>query len=193
MQKTLLRKFIPAALFFSLLVGCGAKTGSVEQGGQAAPAKASAQAEQNVFKGEVVGVSNKAKTISIKVGKGDAAKTMMLKFDDLTTGMDNAEKGHAAIIKYKVVGKDKIAVDVKPKLAELPKGTSEVKPDYVKELIAKGGNYVLIDSRPAKRFHEGSVPTAVSVPVDVIKKKGASVLPTKDKSAELIFFCGGPT
>lgn len=190
MQKTFLRKFVPVMIFFSLLVGC-ATTGSEKQGGKAAQVT-SAQTEQNVYKGEVTGKSNKAKTISIKVGKDAEAKTMMVKFDDQTTGLEFAEQGQAAIIAYKVVGKDKIATVIKPKLAQLPKGTSEVKTDYVAALIAKGGNYQLIDSRPAGRFHAGSLPSAVSIPVDKIKKEGASLLP-KDKNTELIFFCGGPT
>ncbi|MFH1215283.1 MAG: rhodanese-like domain-containing protein [Pseudomonadota bacterium] len=192
MQKTFLRKFVPVMIFFSLLAGCGAKTDNVEQSGKSVPAKSAVQVEQNVYKGEVTGLSNKAKTISIKVGKEEDAKTMMVKFDDQTTGLEFAEKGQAAIIAYKVVGKDKIATVIKPKLAQLPKGTSEVKPEYVVDLLSKGGNFLLIDSRPENRFHAGSLPSAVSIPVGKIKKEGAALLP-KDKNTELIFFCGGPT
>ena len=54
----------------------------------------------NVLKGKIAGKSNKAKSISITVGKGDKARTVMLKFDDATKGLQFAKKGEAAIIKY---------------------------------------------------------------------------------------------
>ncbi|MFZ5758873.1 MAG: rhodanese-like domain-containing protein [Thermodesulfobacteriota bacterium] len=192
MQKKILQKFVPVMIFFALLVGCGAKNGEVAPAAGNDVGKTVVQKEQNVYKGEVTGKSEKAKTISMKVGKGEDAKSVMVKFDDQTTGLEFAEKGQAAIVEYRMVGSDKVATVIKPKLAELPKGTSEAKTDYVAALIAKGGAYQLIDSRPAGRFHAGSLPTAVSIPVDQLKKEGAGLLP-KDKNTELIFFCGGPT
>lgn len=192
MKKKTLRKFIPFMLFFALLLAgsnAGGATQSSDQSMKAAPA---VKAEENVYKGMVVGKSNKAKTISISVGKGKDAKTMMVKFDDQTQGLEHVEKGHAAIIKYRIEGQDRIATVIKPKLAKLPEGVAETQPDYVAELIAKGGNYFLVDSRPCGRFDEGSIVTAVSIPVPELNKNAAALLP-KNKSMELIFFCGGPT
>jgi hypothetical protein len=196
MKKKMLRKLIPFMICASFLVsGCqqAGQSAATDQAIQAAPA---AKADKNVYKGKVVGKSNKAKSISIQVGKGKDAKTMMVKFNDQTIGVEHASKGHAAIITYKVVGEDKIAIEVKPKLAKLPKGVVEVQPDYVAGLIAQGkekANYFLVDSRPASRFHEGTVPTSVSIPVPKIKKEGALAVLPKDKNTELIFYCGGPT
>lgn len=197
MKKKMLKKFIPFVVCASFLVsGC-------QQAGQSAAtdqamktASVVKKVEENVYKGKVLGKSNKAKTISIQVGKGKDAKTMMVTFNDQTKGVEHASKGHAAIIKYKVVGDEKIAVEVKPKLAKLPKGVVEVMPDYVAGLIAQGtekANYFLVDSRPASRFHEGTVPTSVSIPVPKITKEGALAVLPKDKNIELIFYCGGPT
>ena len=192
MRKILLRKFIPLVIFSSFLVTGCTTTDTSQPTDQAVKAAPAAKTSQNVYKGKVVGKSNKAKTISIKVGKGDAAKTMMVKFNDETKGVEHAVKGHASIIEYKVVGSDKIATVVKPKLAKLPKGVVEAQPEYVADLVDKGGNYLLVDSRPANRFKAGSLPTAVSIPVPKIKADTLAVLP-KDKNTELIFFCGGPT
>ena len=151
-------------------------------------------AQANVYKGKVVGISKKAKTISIVVGSGKDAKTMMVKFNDATKGVEHAQKGHASIIEFKVVGADKIATVIKPKLAKLPAGTVEMQPDALAALITKGdtGSYFLVDARPGKRFDEGSIPTAVSIPVPKMKKEGAKLLPA-DKNKMIIFFCGGVT
>ena len=91
-----------------LLYGCGEKVSQTAESAKPAVA-ATEQKEANVFTGPIVGRSNKAKTISITVGKGDAAKTMMLRFDDNTEGLDFAEKGEAAIITWEQRGDDKFA------------------------------------------------------------------------------------
>lgn len=196
MKKKMLKKFIPFVVCASFLVTGCQQAGQSAATDQTMKAASVVKVVENVYKGKIVGLSNKAKTISIEVGKGAKAKTIMVKFNDQTKGMDHASKGHAAIIKYKVVGTDKIAVDVKPKLAKLPKGVVEVQPDYVAGIVAQGkekGNYFLVDSRPGGRYHEGTIPTAASIPVPKIKKEGALAVLPKDKNTELIFFCGGPT
>jgi hypothetical protein len=194
MKKKMVRKLIPFMICASFLVsGCqqAGQSAATDQAIQAAPA---AKAAKNVYKGKVVGKSNKAKSISIQVGKGKDAKTMMVKFNDETTGVEHATKGHAAIIKYKVVGNDKIATEIKPKLAKLPKGVFEVQPDYVAGLVSEGKeNYFLVDSRPGGRYHEGTIPTSVSISVPKITKEGTLAVLPKDKNTELIFYCGGPT
>ena len=154
-----------------------------------------AKKAENVFKGKIKGVSKKAKSISIEVGKGDKAKVMMVKFTDKTIGMEFAKKGEAAIIAYDVTGNDKVATVIKPKLAKLPKGVTEAQPEDVMKLVAMGpekGKYFLVDSRPAKRYAQGHVASAVSIPVEKLKKEGANILPA-DKDFHLIFYCGGPT
>ena len=148
-------------------------------------------------KGQVKAVTNKAKTVSVNVkGKG----LMLFKFNDGTkfinfTKTKEIKYPTAVVVKYKVEGPDNVALSIKKALISLPKGVTEIKTDEVVALIEKGpkaGNYLLVDARPAKVASAGHIPTAISIPVNALKKKGEKLLPA-DKSAMLIFYCGGPT
>jgi rhodanese-related sulfurtransferase len=82
----------------------------------------------------------------------------------------------------------------------LPKGTSVITVDEVKALVAKGpesGNYLMFDSRPASRFHSGTIPTSLMLPSGEMEKQDKegkiSPLLGQDKNKLLIFWCGGPT
>ncbi len=193
MNHKILKRLIPLACGAALFVtGCGQHE-SVQAESLASPqVKAEVKKQENVLKGKIVGKSNKAKTIAIEVGKGDKAKTMMVKFDDNTKGIEHAVVEHAAIIEFKGEGKDRLATVIKPKLAKMPKGTSEMKPAELTALINSGNKFVLVDSRPASRFHEGTIQGSINIPVPVMKKNGAALLP-KDKDIQLVFYCGGPT
>jgi len=178
---------IPMFMCAALLV-----TGSPawSSGGEAAGKPAAAQEDANVVKGKVLGVSKKAKTITVETGKGP----VMVKFNDATEGMDFAQKGEAAIVKFEQVGKDKVATVIKPKLAKLPPGVTEMMPEELIDLLASGSkDYMLIDSRPGARYAEAHIPTAVSITVPAIEKKGETLLPQDNKDKLLIFYCGGPT
>jgi hypothetical protein len=145
-------------------------------------------AQENTVAGQVVGVSRLAKTIQVEVGQ----KIEMVKFDDETEGMEYVKVGEASIIEFEQQGAERIARTIKPRLVKLPAGTSEIGNDEVAQLVAKGpakGNYFIVDSRPAPRYAEGHVPTAVSIPVDL---QTAEMLPA-DKEQLLIFYCGGST
>lgn len=193
MKRKLLKCLAPLAASVTILVTAPAMPAWFAGNTYAAAAQQDA-AQANVYKGKVVGISKKAKTISIVVGSGKKAKTMMVKFDDATKGVEHVKKGHASIIQFKTVGADKVATVIKPKLAKLPAGTVEMQPDALAALINKGDadSYFLADSRPGKRYDEGTIPTAVSIPVARMKKEGAKLLPA-DKNKMLIFFCGGVT
>jgi len=189
-MKNVCMKLLPAVILACfLMTGCAQPTDTAKD---AKPAAAAKKKEKNVYKGSVVGKSNKAKTISIKVGKGADAKTMMVKFNDATKGVEHAAKGHAAIIKYKVVGTDKIATEIKPKLAKLPEGVTEIKTPEMEALVGSKAVMTIIDARPGSRYAKGHIPHAISIPVPAMKKQGATFLPT-DKDQLLIFYCGGPT
>lgn len=61
--------------------------------------------------------------------------------------------------------------------------------EYVKNKLAKGENYMLIDARPAKKYLDGAIPSSVSMPDSKFEdKKG--LLPA-DKESLLIYYCGG--
>jgi predicted sulfurtransferase len=188
-MKSVWMKLLPAVILACfLMTGCAQPTDTAKDAKPAAAVKK----EKNVYKGKVVGKSNKAKTISIKVGKGAAAKTMMVKFNDATQGVEHAAKGHAAIIKYKVVGTDKIATVIKPKLAKMPEGVTEIKTAEMEALLTHKTEMMIFDARPASRYAQGHLPGAVSLPVPQLAKEGELALP-KDKDLLLVFYCGGPT
>lgn len=190
MNKSII-KFIPFFIMASFLVtGCTQGTSSTTSA--AKPAVEAKKPEGNVYKGKVVGLSNKAKSISIKVGKGDAAKTIMVKFDDKTEGVKHASKGHASIIYYEMRNGEPWATVVKPKLAKLPKGVTEIKVEELETLIDEKADFLLIDARPTNRYAAGHLPGSVSLGTKAYKTKAASVLP-KDKNKLLIMYCGGPT
>lgn len=185
------RRLVPALVFAALLIGGPMVTAPVVIAAEPAAAR---QQSENIVTGSVLGVSNKAKTISIDV-KGN---TEMVKFNDDTKGMEHAVKGHPAIIEFTMKAGEKVATVVKPKLAELPPGVTMISTDEVAALVSKGpeaGNYFLVDSRPPRRYDQGHIPTAVSITLPKLKETGAAYLPgdAKLKNTLLIFYCGGPS
>ncbi|MBU0481353.1 MAG: rhodanese-like domain-containing protein [Proteobacteria bacterium] len=186
-KKILLR--IPL-LVMAVMLTTGVPALSSAEGGDAKPAVAAK--EDNVLKGKVLGVSKKAKSITIETKKGPVT----VKFDDATKGMEFAEKGEAAIVKFNKVGDDRIATVIKPKLATAPEGVGEIQPEGLAELVAMGpkkGNYMLIDARPAGAYANGHIPTAHSIPVKMMEEKGGELMPMDNKDIQLIFYCGGVT
>ncbi len=147
---------------------------------------------ENLIKGKIVGKSNLAKTISLVVGKGDKAKNILVKFDKNTTGMEFVKKNAAAIINWKEVDGEKVAVSVKPKLAQLPPGVKEVTTEELAKWLAGDKKVYLVDARPVGRYNQAHLPGAVSIPVPELKKHKEELLP-KDKDACLVFYCGGYT
>jgi len=99
------------------------------------------------------------------------------------------------VVKYKTMGPDNIATYVKKALITLPAGVTEIKTAELTALVEKGpvaGKYCLIDARPAKIAAAAHIPTAIAIPVNVLKEKGEKLLPC-DKDKLIIFYCGGPT
>lgn len=192
MQIRLKPVFISQLLLLILFSwGCGKQSADVNQADQ--PAEAAAEKKpDNLLKGPIVGRSNKAKTISITVGKGDAAKTIMVRYDDDTTGVEHATKGEAAIIQWEQRGEDKFATVIKPKLAKLPAGVTEIQVDELFELIENDTDMVLVDARPKSRYDQAHLPGAISIPVPQLKAMKTELLPA-DKDTLLIFYCGGYT
>ncbi len=185
-------KFIPMVLMLALIMsGCAQQTATTSATQEAKPAVTEKQ-DPFLFKGPVIGRSNKAKTISITVGQGDGAKTMMVRFDDQTQGLEFAQKGEAAIIRWEQRGDDKFATEIKPKLATLPEGVSEIKTEELYKMLQDHVPMVLADARPAMRFNQGHLPGAVSIPVPLLKEQKEAVLPN-DKNALIVFYCGGYT
>ncbi|OIQ50279.1 Thiosulfate sulfurtransferase GlpE [Pseudodesulfovibrio hydrargyri] len=56
--------------------------------------------------------------------------------------------------------------------------------------INEGGNYLLIDARPYKKFLDGAIPSAIGIPErDFAAKRG--LLPEDKTGTTLIYYCGG--
>lgn len=67
-------------------------------------------------------------------------------------------------------------------------GLAGVSPKYVKNMV-EGGDGVLVDARPPRKFNKGHVTGAVSVPTTRFDEMH-DALP-EDKDTELVFYCGG--
>lgn len=162
------------------------------------------KAEPNVVQGNFDNVAFKSKTIQLKID--DSVE--LIKFDEDDVKVINGEgktgdgeflreisKGHEIKVSYVLKNGVKTAVTVteKPPVkipAEMLMTTADVQ-----KLVALGpekGGYFLFDSRPAPRFQEGAIPTAVNLPFPAFDKMAEKMLP-KDKNALLIFYCGGPS
>lgn len=192
MKKNLI-KFIPFLIMASFLVsGCAQDPSSTTTATKPAASAKAKTPEGKKYVGKVVGKSNKAKSISIVVGKGKKAKTIMVKFDDKTKGVSHASKGHASIIFFEMRDGQPWATVVKPKLAKLPKGVTEIKTEEMKALVDSGASFTLVDARPGKRWAAGHMPGAVNIGTKDYKAKAGKFLP-KDKNALVITYCGGPT
>ena len=188
LNKKILLRLSLAVLAIMLTTGLPAISSASGTDAKAAAAKT----DPNVVKGKILGVSKKAKTITIQAKKGP----VMVKFDDATKGMEHAKKGEAAIVKFKMDGDYKVATVVKQKLAKLPKGVIELQPEELAKLVAMGpekGNYMLIDARPEGPYKKGHIRTAHSIPVKKMKAKGKELMPMDSKDIQLIFYCGGVT
>jgi len=103
-------------------------------------------------------------------------------------------KGHEVRIEYTEKDGVKTAtlVSVKPPVKLAAQDTLSL--EEVQKLVALGpdkGKYFLFDSRPAPRFMEGAIPTAVNLPFPAFDKN-VDKLPA-DKAALVIFYCSGKT
>jgi len=134
-------------------------------------------------------------------------RTEVLRFDKATLKVvtpepaANAEaalkgiaKGHEVRVQFteKDGVKTAVAVFAKPPVKLAAEEVATL--DDVQKLVAMGpekGKYFLFDSRPAPRFMEGAIPTAVNLPFPAFDKN-VDKLPA-DKGALVIFYCSGKT
>lgn len=153
-----------------------------------------AQQEQTL-KGQVSNVAKTIQTITVD----HAGKKINIKYDKSTIfeKIDQEKirelQGQEVEVKYVVIDGVNIAKSIKLAIAELPSGVKEISTKELANLILKSPDkYILIDSRPAPRYHASYIPTAISIPIATMDKEGEKTLPfPKDKI--LIFYCGGPT
>jgi len=162
------------------------------------------QAEPGTLRGNFDSVAYKSQSIQIKIDD----VTEILKFDKEKLQLVNippfAESPSESLYSLKRGKEIRIAYTEKDgvKFATLVSGKTSIKvaPEKLmttadmEKLIAMGpekGKYLLIDARPAPRFMEGSIPTAVNIPFAAFDKM-TEKLP-KDKNALIIYYCAGVT
>ncbi len=162
------------------------------------------QPEPGNLRGSFDNVSYKTQSIQIKID--DA--TEILRFDTSTLKVINVQpdpsnpseplrtikKGKEVRVEYTEKDGKKFATLVvsKPPIKVAPEKLMNTAD--VEKLVALGpekGKYMLVDCRPAPRFMEGAIPTAVNIPYPAFEKN-IDKLP-KDKGALLVYYCSGVT
>jgi hypothetical protein len=162
------------------------------------------QAEPGNLRGNFDGVAYQSESIQIKIDD----MTEILKFDPKTLQVKNAQpdpnnpseplrsikKGKEVRVEYTEKDGKKFATLVSEKVAIKVRPEMLMSTADMEKLVAQGpekGKYLLIDARPAPRFMEGAIPTAINIPF-VAFDKMVDKLP-KDKGALIIYYCGGIT
>lgn len=151
--------------------------------------------DEKILRGNFVSLSQKAETVQIQIGPA----TWIVKYDD-NTRLIGAEKIN------KIPKEKEIAIEIEDRAGQLYAKSISVKPpakvpeeklikvDELSKLIydnSQKGRFLLIDSRPSPRYHEGHIPGAILI-YDAEFDKNIEKLP-KDKDILLIFYCGGVT
>jgi len=149
--------------------------------------------QANVLAGKLKDGSVKANAIQIQIDKG----MDVVLFDDSTVlknapSMPEIPKGESIKITYYKKDGKTFAKEVEVKKGlEVPKDQL-MSTKEIEKLVAKGpkgGNYILLDSRPPNLFNEGHIPTAVSMPFAAFDNLVDKLL--KDKNVLQIYYCAG--
>ena len=160
------------------------------------------QPQPGSLRGNFDSVAYKTQSIQIKIDESTeilrfdkaALKVQNVKGENTEEPLRDIKKGKEVRVEFIEKDGTKIAtlVVAKPPIKLAPEkmmSTAEVE-----KLVAQGpekGKYLLIDARPAPRFMEGAIPTAINVPFPAFEKM-ADKLP-KEKDALIIYYCAGVT
>ncbi|MCX8030764.1 MAG: rhodanese-like domain-containing protein [Thermodesulfovibrionales bacterium] len=147
--------------------------------------------DEKILRGTLGGISQKAETFSVNAGI-----IWTVKFDDKTklTGwpppVGKIPKDKEIAVKFIERDGEVYAESISVKQpAKLPED-KVVSTEFVAEAVERG-DALIIDSRPAVRYYEGAIPTAINI-YDAEFDKHIDKLP-KDKNKLIIFYCAGPT
>lgn len=160
------------------------------------------KAEAGNLRGYFENAAFKSQSIQIKMDEA----TEIVKFNPETlkvvikgkteagAALRDISKGHEIRVEYTEQEGVKFATLVSSKPPISVPAEKMITTEEVMKLVALGpekGNYFLVDSRPAPRFYEGAIPTAVNIP-DAVMPGQADKLPAQ-KDILLIFYCNGVT
>lgn len=158
--------------------------------------------EPGSLRGSFDSVAYKTQSIQVKIDDSTeilkfdkaALKVVNVKGENTEEPLRDIKKGKEVRIVYTEKDGKKFAtlVVAKPAIKVAPEkllATADVE-----KLVALGsekGKYLLIDARPAPRFMEGAIPTAINIPFPAFDKL-VDKLP-KDKNALIVYYCAGMT
>lgn len=152
--------------------------------------------KDDVIRGRLANLSNKAGTLQVNVGKD----SWLFRFDEGTSFKNAAStkdlkpNGETAVTFVEKDGKLYAAKIAKKPVFKVP-AEQLVDTDFILKLIEKSpaeGNYALVDARPGPKYHEGHIEHAVSMPLPAFDKMKDKVLPA-EKDKVVVFYCGGVT
>lgn len=160
--------------------------------------------EPGSIRGNFENVAYKTQSMQVKIDDN----TEIIRFDKATLQVVNIQapadnpgeplralkKGKEIRVAYTEKDGQKFAtlVVAKPPIKVAPE--KQLKTEDVERLVAMGpekGKYILIDARPAPRFMEGAIPTAINIPFPAFDKM-VDKLP-KEKDTLIIYYCAGVT
>jgi hypothetical protein len=162
------------------------------------------QAEAGSLRGNFDGVAYQSQSIQIKIDE----LTEILRFDPKTLTVKNVQpdpnnpseplrvikKGKEVRVEYTEKDGKRFATSIVAKPAIKVRAEMLMSTADVEKLVAQGpekGKYLLIDARPAPRFMEGAIPTAINIPFAAFDKM-VDKLP-KDKNTLIVYYCAGMT
>jgi hypothetical protein len=105
--------------------------------------------------------------------------------------LDEIPKGRNIAVGFREEKGELYAVSVSVKQPAKVPEEKLIKTDQLLKLIVERADMLIVDSRPAARYHEDHIPGAISI-FFADFDKNIDKLP-KEKNKLLIFYCGGPT
>lgn len=149
--------------------------------------------DEKILRGTLASASGKAETIQLQTGSA----VWLVKFDDKTKLIGwnppiykiPKEKEVAVVYEEKDGVIYALSISVKPPAKIAPE--KQITADGLAKLIETEANFVLVDSRPAQRYHEGHIPGSIGI-YDAEFDKHVDKLP-KEKDKLLVFYCAGHT
>jgi len=158
--------------------------------------------EQGNLRGYFESVAYKTQSIQIRIDDAveilrfdkTALKVQNVLADNTDEPLRSIKNGKEVRVQYTEKDGKKFAtlVVAKPAIKVAPEKL--LKTEEVEKLVAAGpenGKYLLIDCRPAPKFMEGAIPTAINIPFPAFDKN-IDKLP-KDKNALIVYYCAGAT
>jgi hypothetical protein len=146
---------------------------------------------KDVMAGDFESRSNKAKSIQVNVGE----QSQLVKFTT-ETEVVNAESIKAlqkpipVLVAFERQGEDLVATKITAKpIIKVPENQLIDVEGVAALLTQSPDSYLLVDSRPPIRYHEGHVPTAISMPFPKMPEMLDKLPQEKDRL--VVFYCGG--